>query len=119
MVAHIYPVLDHALVEPLIQVNGEGDGVFLPISHRRYAEVVGVKIAQVRDGRVPLVEGPLVVNECPGSFLIRSWRILRRPSLLHQLNIRAKHQPIKGPLDTINRETCPSGPWRCISRFDK
>ena len=35
-------------------------------------EAVGVKIAHVRDGRVPLVEGPPVVNERLGSFLIRS-----------------------------------------------
>ena len=72
MVANIHPVLDHALVRPLIQVDGEGDGVFLPKSHRRYAEALRVKITDVRDERVPMVEGPLVVNECLGSFLIKS-----------------------------------------------
>ena len=72
MVAHIHPVLSHALTEPLIQVKEEGDGVFLPTSHCRYAEVVRVKIVHVHDGRVPLVEGPLVANECLRSFLIKS-----------------------------------------------
>ena len=76
MVAHIHPIHDRALVRPLIQVNGEGDGLFLPASHHKNAEAVRVKIMHVRNGRVPLIEGPLVVNECLGSSLIGSRRIL-------------------------------------------
>ena len=72
MVAHTHPVLGHAQVEPLIQVDKEGDGVFLPTGHRWYAEAVRVKIKYVNDRRVPLVEGPPVVNECSGNFLIGS-----------------------------------------------
>ena len=120
MVVHIHPTLGYALVRPLIQVDGEGDGVFLPTSHLLYAEVVRVNIVHLLDGRVPLVEGPPVVNECRGSFLIRSWHILRRPSPHHRLSIRDKHQPIGRHLDTINHETSPSSPqWRCIDHFGK
>ena len=120
MVVHTHPVLGHTQIEPLIQVDKEGDGVFLPTSHSRYAEAVRVEIDYVHDGRVPLVEGPPVVNECSGNFLIGSWRILCRLGPLHRLNIRAKHQPIGGPPDTINCEMGSSGPqWWCISRFDK
>ena len=72
MVAHIHLVLSHALIGPLIQVDRAGDGVLLPTSHCRYAEAMRVKIAHVRDGRVPLVEGPSVVNECSDNFLVRS-----------------------------------------------
>ena len=71
MVVHIHPVLGYALVRPLIQVDWEGDGVFLPMSHLLYAEAVRVNIAHFLDGRVPLIEGPPIVNECRGSFLIR------------------------------------------------
>ena len=88
MVAHIHLVLSNELVGPLIQVDGVGNVVFLPMSHRWYAEVVRVKIRHVRDRRVPLVEGPPVVNKCSGSFLIRSRRILRRLGPLHWLDIR-------------------------------
>ena len=70
MVAHIHPVLSHALVGPLIKVDGEGDGVFLPASHRRYVETVRVKIEHVHDRRVPLVEGPRVINKQPEKILI-------------------------------------------------
>ena len=73
---------------------------------------MGVKIVHVHDGRVPLVEGPLVVNESLGSFLIKSRHILRRPGLFHWLNVQTKHQHIKGPPGTMNHETGSSGPWR-------
>ena len=96
MVVHIHPTLGYALVRPLIQVDGEGDGVFLPTSHLLYAEVVRVNIMHLLDGRVPLVEGPPVVNECRGSFLIRSWHILRRPSPHHRLSIKISTNPLGG-----------------------
>ena len=83
MITHIHSVLIHVLVGPLIQVDREGDGVFLPTSHHQYEEALRVKIAYVRDGRVPLVEGHPVVNECPGSFLVKSRCIHRRPGPLH------------------------------------
>ena len=47
MVAHIHPVLGHALVRPFIQVDGEGDGVFLLMSHHRYVEAMRVEIEHV------------------------------------------------------------------------
>ena len=98
MVAHIHLVLGHALVGPFIKVDKEGDEEFLPTSHRRYAEAVREKVVHVFDGRVPLVEGPLVVNKCQGTFLIKSQRIIHRLSPYHRLNIQAKHQPIEGVL---------------------
>ena len=120
MIAPIDPILGHALVGPLIQVDEEGDGVFLHTSHHRNAEAVGVKIAHVRDGKVPLVEGPPVVNECSGNFLIKSMRILQRPGPLHWLNILAENQPVRGPPNTINRDEGLSSPlWWCIDRFNK
>ena len=72
MVAHIHPVLDHALVGPLIQVDREGDGVFLLSSQCWYEEDVRVKVTHMRYGRVPLVEWPPIVNEGSGSFLVRN-----------------------------------------------
>ena len=104
MVVHVHPVLDHRLVGSLIQADGEGDGVFLFTSHIRYAKAVRVKIAHVLDGRVPLVEGPPIVNECPSNFLIRSRRILCRPGPLDWVDVRTKNQPIGGPPSTINCE---------------
>ena len=71
---------------------------------------MGVKIAHVHNGRVPLVEGPLVVNEYSSSFLIKSWRILSRPSPLNWLDVQTKHQCLKGPPGTMNHETDPAGP---------
>ena len=62
MVTYVHPVLGHALVGPLIQVDGEGDGVSLPTSHCRYTEAMRVKIVHARDKRVPLVEGPPIVK---------------------------------------------------------
>ena len=109
MVAHIHPVLSHALIGPLIQVDEEGDGVFLPTSHYRYAKVVRVKITHVHDGRFPLVEGPLVANECPRSFLIKSRHILRTTGPLHRLDVRAKKQPIEGPSGTSTAKQAHDG----------
>ena len=71
---------------------------------------MGVKIVHVHDGRVPLVEGPLVVNKRLGSFLIRRRLILHRPGPFHWLDVRTEYQPIKGPLGTMNHRTSLFGP---------
>ena len=71
----------------------------------------------MHNGRVPLVEGPLVVNECSSRFLIKSRRILRKLGQLHWLDVRAEHQPIRGPLGTTNCKTDQFGPSTTAHRL--
>ena len=89
VIADGHPVFDHALEGLPLHVAGERDRILLNTSHYRHPEKGKVKVAHVRDRRLPLVQGAPTVNDLLGALWARSHCVRRRRDPLLRRNVRA------------------------------
>ena len=71
MVTDEHPVFGHRLEGLLINVDGELYGILLYASHHLYSKIIGIEVADVRNRRLCLVEGALMVNDFHSTLWIR------------------------------------------------
>ena len=90
-----HPVFGHVLEGLPIQVAGKRDGILLSMSHRRHLKKSGIKVTHVRDQRLPLVEGALMVDDFPGALWARSHCVRRMMDSLMRGNVRAQKQLVR------------------------
>ena len=89
MIADEHPVFGHKLEGLFIQVVRKRDGVLLITSYHRHLEESGVEVAHVRNRKLPLVKGALMVNDFLGALWAMSHYVRRRMDPLSRGNIRA------------------------------